>query len=404
MSSKKEYLLSIIMPHYSEPYKYLKRALNSISVQLGIDQTDIEVILINDNNPTNIPKKSILCTNSGYEFSLKVFHTNVNGGPSIVRQLGTWISNGDYIMYLDADNVLHNTYSIRDNILVLRNDKNLDMVEGNLIEEILDEHGNLANVLNRGSTNDVATKIIRKLSLMNDNKILFDNKFRIHEDNMMSNLLKLRLKWRHIDIPFAVYYHRPNSTTTSESEVYASTILSTASINYLSEIHTKLIEDKNDVEMVKSTISEKILEHLFSMYYYYISSTKFDNYPKWREYGIQHLYYTFTRFIDFYPALASYDTIQSTKIAMRARSHMSSDYIETFVPSELYQKFMKSRTQYKSNPPKSPDDNILKKYVNNNSIVKFYDSLWTSNVLKMNEYSKIRENALRFLISVYTYN
>ncbi|MDN3492430.1 glycosyltransferase family 2 protein [Winogradskyella bathintestinalis] len=91
-------LVSIIIPTYNSK-KYLKETVNS-----ALNQTYklIEIIVIDDGSTdgtetmfTNFEKQGIAC------YRVK------NGGASSARNYGLSKANGDYIQFLDADDILH---------------------------------------------------------------------------------------------------------------------------------------------------------------------------------------------------------------------------------------------------------------------------------------------------------
>ena len=88
-------LISIIIPVYNP--KYLQDALESIFTQT---YKTIEVILINDGSPYDV--KSVI-----HKFSKKIKYIEQNNnGPSAARNRGILESQGDFIYFVDADDIL----------------------------------------------------------------------------------------------------------------------------------------------------------------------------------------------------------------------------------------------------------------------------------------------------------
>lgn len=96
-------LVSIIIPVYNAE-KYLKRCIDSIQSQTVIDY---ECILIDDGSTDNSGR--ILDNYAKSDQRLKVLHKE-NGGVSSARNLGLEIANGDYIVFVDADDYISKTY------------------------------------------------------------------------------------------------------------------------------------------------------------------------------------------------------------------------------------------------------------------------------------------------------
>lgn len=101
MSSSK--FVSIIIPIYNKGI-YLEECLQSIDNQI---YRNFEVLLIDDGS-TDIA--SGICDNYVNTHSnAKVFHTS-NNGVSIARNIGLENAKGDYIVFVDADDILEKHY------------------------------------------------------------------------------------------------------------------------------------------------------------------------------------------------------------------------------------------------------------------------------------------------------
>ena len=90
---------SIIVPVYKAE-KYLKRCIDSILAQ---DCTDWELILVDDGSPDS---SDAMCDEyAAHDKRIKVFH-KPNGGVSSARNLGLENATGEWIMFVDADDIL----------------------------------------------------------------------------------------------------------------------------------------------------------------------------------------------------------------------------------------------------------------------------------------------------------
>ena len=95
----KKDLISIIIPIYNVE-KYLRDCLESV-----INQTyeNIEMILVDDGSPDNCGK---ICDEySKRDSRIKVIH-KPNGGLSSARNAGLDIANGEYVSFIDSDDVI----------------------------------------------------------------------------------------------------------------------------------------------------------------------------------------------------------------------------------------------------------------------------------------------------------
>ena len=92
-------LVSIIIPVYNVE-KYLERCIQSVRSQT---YNNIEIILIDDGSPDNSP---IICDRfRELDERIIVVHKK-NGGLSDARNAGVQISKGDYITFIDSDDLV----------------------------------------------------------------------------------------------------------------------------------------------------------------------------------------------------------------------------------------------------------------------------------------------------------
>jgi glycosyltransferase involved in cell wall biosynthesis len=93
-----KFLISIIVPFHNEE-KYIADAINSL---LNQTYSNIEIILINDHSTDNSPK---VC-NEFIDTRIKYYDKiDLPQGEASSRNFGIEISNGDFITFLDADDI-----------------------------------------------------------------------------------------------------------------------------------------------------------------------------------------------------------------------------------------------------------------------------------------------------------
>ena len=91
--------ISIIIPVYKVE-KYIRKTLDSVIEQII---PDVEVILVDDGSPDNCGK---ICDEYAEKFNfIKVIHQQ-NSGVSVARNRGVKETSGEYIMFLDSDDLL----------------------------------------------------------------------------------------------------------------------------------------------------------------------------------------------------------------------------------------------------------------------------------------------------------
>lgn len=93
-------LVSIIVPIYNVE-KYLRECVDSI---IGQTYTNLEIILVDDGSPDRCPE---ICDEYAKQDNrIKVIH-KPNGGLSDARNAGIEIAKGEYLSFVDSDDVIH---------------------------------------------------------------------------------------------------------------------------------------------------------------------------------------------------------------------------------------------------------------------------------------------------------
>ncbi|MBZ2405258.1 glycosyltransferase family 2 protein [Liquorilactobacillus hordei] len=96
--------LSIIIPVYNVE-KYLKRCLDVLCSNQYT--SDYEIILVDDGSND---KSSQVCTQYSKKFKNIFFVSQSNQGVSVARNKGIEISNGDFLCFVDPDDLVDNQY------------------------------------------------------------------------------------------------------------------------------------------------------------------------------------------------------------------------------------------------------------------------------------------------------
>ena len=93
--------LSIIIPCYNSE-KYLERCLQSLIVQKG----NYEIIIIDDGSTDNT---SIILDRYSVHSNIKIFKQE-NKGVSSARNFGLKVAQGEYVLFVDADDFVSSNY------------------------------------------------------------------------------------------------------------------------------------------------------------------------------------------------------------------------------------------------------------------------------------------------------
>ncbi|MEI5993357.1 glycosyltransferase family 2 protein [Candidatus Enterococcus mansonii] len=97
MKEKNRVKVSVVIPYYDHP-EWLVEALYSVNRQTF---NDFEVIVVNDGSQDDIEK---ILAEEVFKFPLKIINKE-NGGPASARNYGIKASIGDYIAFLDSDDL-----------------------------------------------------------------------------------------------------------------------------------------------------------------------------------------------------------------------------------------------------------------------------------------------------------
>ena len=218
-------LLSFIIPMYNAE-KYIGTCIQSILSQ-DLNMSEYEIV-VDDGS-----------SDAGKDVLFNIKHDNIryfwqeNNGQSSARNKGLEMANGEYVHFVDADDVLipHSICSILDCALHF----DLDMVTFNLVEKKYDEplydnpNSYLENV-GKVSTIMSGTEYIEKYNFNNGpwwyivkKQTLMQNKVRFvpghyGEDGMFTMELLMHIgRIAHVNRFCYQYLLRPNSTTTNRN-------------------------------------------------------------------------------------------------------------------------------------------------------------------------------------------
>ena len=209
-------LISVIVPVYNVE-KYLDRCVESI-----VNQTykKLEIILIDDGSPDNCPK---MCDDWAKKDSrIKVIHKE-NGGVSSARNCGLDEAKGEYISFVDSDDVIHSQFyeimakNIGDADIAyceyktFNDEISFDEVDSNNFEIETNKGNNV--FLNPIFLFVIWNKIIKKDML---NNLRFDTELKNGEDSLFGfELLSNCNKVVYIKTPLYGYFIRSTGATGS---------------------------------------------------------------------------------------------------------------------------------------------------------------------------------------------
>jgi glycosyltransferase involved in cell wall biosynthesis len=96
-------LVSVIIPVYNSGL-FLYDAINSC---IDSSFSELEIVLVNDGSTD--PSTISILESINFQFNVRIFH-KPNGGPASARNFGVQHSKGDFLLFLDSDNLIQPDY------------------------------------------------------------------------------------------------------------------------------------------------------------------------------------------------------------------------------------------------------------------------------------------------------
>lgn len=158
--------LSIIIPLYNKE-KYIERCLQSLLNQ-GLSQNDYEIIIVDDGSKDSGVAAVNNYANKNDLVNIKVIQ-QINQGPSAARNNGLLEAKGDYIYFLDADDLL--SKHALSYLITLSEENDLDILEFDT-KEIDEEQLTVLPDSSILDTNDI------KVSVMNGKSFIAEHDLR----------------------------------------------------------------------------------------------------------------------------------------------------------------------------------------------------------------------------------
>lgn len=209
--------LSIVIPRYKETEREIFPLLSSINTQVGVDFSDIEVIIATDGKENGTLDNDFLKL---FDFDIRQTTLGKNSGPGVARQTGLNIAKGEYVMFCDADDTLHNV-GVLGALMREAEITATDMLVSSWIEEIVNENEEHVYITHEQENTWMHGKLLRRQFLLQNN-IQFHNDLRVHEDSyFLCIAASLAEKNRFIPITSYVWKYHPNSITRRNGSIYS---------------------------------------------------------------------------------------------------------------------------------------------------------------------------------------
>lgn len=208
--------LSIVVPRYKETEKDIFPLLSSIDGQLGVDFSRIEVIIVNDGGGTGPLDENFLAL---FNVDIRQMSLETNRGPGVARQVGLDAAKGDYVMFCDADDTLHNVGVL--GALIQEAENNVpDILTSEWLEEMANPAGGYTYLTHQIENTWMHGKLLRR-GFLTQNNIRFHEELRVHEDSYFLSIASALTKnTRHLPVTTYVWKYRPDSITRRNNGIY----------------------------------------------------------------------------------------------------------------------------------------------------------------------------------------
>ncbi|WBW98613.1 glycosyltransferase family 2 protein [Oceanirhabdus sp. W0125-5] len=248
--------VSIIIPIYKAE-KYLERCLDSLLRQT---YKEIEIILVDDGSPDSCP---LICDNyKKKDGRIKVIHSE-NYGQSVARNKGMELASGEYISFVDADDVL--VEDAIERLITIAEKERFDIVSGNYFrvdKEIkvssnayssgeIDKYGckekkKRYNLFKTSSSFGYVWGKLYRSSFINKHNLRFDTAKKVFMEDSLFNLkaFSFNPKYYVLNEPIYYYYIYEASTSNKNEDV--------------TEKALKMIDDYDNFLIVEHKYEENI--------------------------------------------------------------------------------------------------------------------------------------------------
>lgn len=203
--------LTIIVPHYKEPWEVCKFLFDSIQIQHGVDFNDFEVLMVNDGDEVVFDKEVF----APYTFGIR-YEVKEHGGLSDTRNYGIDHAESEYIMFCDCDDGFLNNYGIH--LVLGAIQEGFDFLYSSFVEEQPNGEGGWSICRRDHNLVFVHGKCYRRQFLI-DKKIRFDTEMWFSEDSIFNKIAYHEADERkEINTPFYLWAWHDNSTVRKDRE------------------------------------------------------------------------------------------------------------------------------------------------------------------------------------------
>ena len=194
--------LSIIITHYTEPWRIVKPMFDSLALQKGINWNEIEILLVQDGSESPLERNQYI------EYGLPVMPLTIaHSGVAAARNFGLYAADGDYVMFCDCDDMFCQAFALNMFLSAIKDEP--DIIYSPFIEE--SEYQGYRLFRHENDMCFVHGKAFNRQFLLN-NGLKFPEHVKKHEDGAFVRLAFLLTdNTAHIATPLYTWVWNPES-------------------------------------------------------------------------------------------------------------------------------------------------------------------------------------------------
>lgn len=241
---------SIIIPAYNAE-QYIQDSINSI---LNQTYSNHEIIVIDDCSTDNT--YNVVKNNS----NVKLLQTPINSRQGAARNIGLDNCSGDYILFLDADDILFDNFVLENLLAIIKEKKSPDIIYcGMKITEkrdltIMPDENNTSKAFRLGQNKWMnVTSLCLRNSMIQKYSIRFPENIRYEDVYFAFIAIEKAATYAYTDFITYLYINRENTTTTTYT--YAQSLDTIRMIEKLTELKDYI--SKENLPYLKQRIIEQ---------------------------------------------------------------------------------------------------------------------------------------------------
>jgi glycosyltransferase involved in cell wall biosynthesis len=210
-------ILSIVIPYFNETPHELLLPVFSVAGQAGIDLEQIECVLVRDGGTEELPAWFF---ETFQNLRVRPLYLPQNGGPGIARQAGIDGALGEYVMFCDADDALHNILIVRTFLAEIEAHRP-DIIFGSVMMEKFDSQTGARSFPVHGDARHLMHGKAYRRAFLQENDVRFCEGMRIYEDTYFNGLaFSFTQNVRTVPDVAYVRKYRPTSLTRADDRTY----------------------------------------------------------------------------------------------------------------------------------------------------------------------------------------